>query len=231
MGILNRFKDIMSANINALLDKAEDPEKMIDQCLRNMNDDLGKVKSETAAVMAEEQRTKRLLDENNAEVAKLADYAAKAVAAGNDEDARQFLQKKANLVKDQADLQQQYEMAKTNSANMKAMYDKLTSDINKLEERRDSIKNKVKMAKAQEKINKLTSSTSGSNDSMDAFERMEEKANKMLDQAQATAELNAAAKTDDLDDLKDKYDETPAADADIEAELAALKAQAGTSQQ
>ncbi len=47
MGILTRFKDIMSSNINTLLDKAEDPEKMIDQCLRNLNNDLGKVKSET----------------------------------------------------------------------------------------------------------------------------------------------------------------------------------------
>ena len=55
-GIIKRFKDIMSANINALLDKAEDPEKMIDQYLRDMESDLGKVKAETAAVMAEETR-------------------------------------------------------------------------------------------------------------------------------------------------------------------------------
>ena len=40
MGVLSRFKDVMSANINTLLDKAEDPEKMIDQCLRNMTEDL-----------------------------------------------------------------------------------------------------------------------------------------------------------------------------------------------
>ena len=49
MGILTRFKDIMSANINALLDKCEDPEKMIDQYMRNLESDLGKVKAETAA--------------------------------------------------------------------------------------------------------------------------------------------------------------------------------------
>ncbi len=61
MGILNRFKEIMSSNINALLDKAEDPEKMIDQILRNLNSDLGKVKAETASIMAEEQRAKREL--------------------------------------------------------------------------------------------------------------------------------------------------------------------------
>lgn len=58
MSIIGRFKDIMSANINALLDKAENPEKMVDQYLRNMNSDLAKVKAETAAVMAEEQRAK-----------------------------------------------------------------------------------------------------------------------------------------------------------------------------
>ena len=55
MGILKRFKDIMASNINALLDKAEDPEKMIDQYLRDIQEDLRKVKSETATVMAEEQ--------------------------------------------------------------------------------------------------------------------------------------------------------------------------------
>ena len=60
-GILSRFKDIMSSNINALLDKVEDPMKMIDQYLRNLESDLGKVKAETAAVMAEETKSKREL--------------------------------------------------------------------------------------------------------------------------------------------------------------------------
>lgn len=56
-GIITRFKDIMSSNINALLDKAEDPSKMIDQYLRNLESDLGKVKAETASVMAEEKKS------------------------------------------------------------------------------------------------------------------------------------------------------------------------------
>ena len=106
MGILTRFKDIMSSNINALLDKAEDPEKMIDQCLRNLNSDLGKVKSETAAIMADEQRAKRKLDECKDEITKIQNYAAKAVSAGNDSDARLFLEKKQTLVAKQAELQQ-----------------------------------------------------------------------------------------------------------------------------
>ena len=56
MGGLQRFSQIMSANINALLDKCEDPAKMIDQYLREMNENLAEVKSTTASLMAEEKR-------------------------------------------------------------------------------------------------------------------------------------------------------------------------------
>ena len=82
MGIISRFKDIMAANFNALLDKAEDPQKMIDQYLRNLNDDLSKVKAETASVIAEEKSAKRKLDDCEAEIAKMSEYARKAVASG-----------------------------------------------------------------------------------------------------------------------------------------------------
>ena len=78
-GIITRFKDIMSSNINALLDKAEDPSKMIDQYLRNLESDLGKVKAETASVMAEEKRAKRQLDELNEQINKMQKYAEKAL--------------------------------------------------------------------------------------------------------------------------------------------------------
>ncbi|MCR5586845.1 MAG: PspA/IM30 family protein [Lachnospiraceae bacterium] len=231
MGILTRFKDIMSSNINALLDKAEDPEKMIDQCMRNLTSDLNKVKSETATVMAEEQRTKRELDECTAEINKQVEYAKKAIAAGNEDDAKVFLQKKATLTEKQADLQQMYATAQTNSANMKAMYNKLTKDVATLEERRDQIKSKMKMAKAQEKMNEMTSSSVGANASMDAFSRYEEKANKMLDEANAKAELNNATFGNSQADLEAKYDAAPEASSDIDAELAALKAEMGSGAQ
>ena len=119
MGILTRFKDIMSANINALLDKCEDPEKMIDQYMRNLESDLGKVKAETASVMAEETRCKRELDECTADVAKYQSYAEKALKAGNEADARTFLEKKQQLVSKQATLQQTYNIAADNAAKMR----------------------------------------------------------------------------------------------------------------
>lgn len=226
MGILTRFKDIMSANINALLDKAEDPEKMIDQYLRNIESDLGKVKSETAAVMAEETRCKRQLDECNAEIDKFQKYAEKAVMAGNDSNARQFLAKKAQLEQQKTSLQQAYDIAAANAAKMKQMHDKLCKDIADLNARKDSIKAKMAAAKTQEKLNKLGASVEGAMGSMSAFDRMEAKADQMLDKANAMAELNAGDK-DDVDDLAAKYDSVETEAPAVDDALAALKAQMG----
>ncbi|MCI9068755.1 MAG: PspA/IM30 family protein [Lachnospiraceae bacterium] len=225
MGIIQRFKDIMSSNINALLDKAEDPEKMIDQYMRNLESDLGKVKAETASVMADETRAKRELDECDAEIARLQQYAEKAVMAGNDEDAKQFLAQKGVLASKEDALKQSYALAAENAAKMKQMHDKLCSDIAELNTRRDAIRAKVKVAKTQEKLNKIGASVDGARSSLSAFDRMEEKANKMLDEANAMAELNRQQGDSDLDALKSKYDSAPS--SAVEDELAALKAKLG----
>ena len=222
MGILTRFKDIMSANINALLDKCEDPEKMIDQYMRNLESDLGKVKAETASVMAEETRAKRELDECTAQINKMQSYAEKALRAGNEADARSFLEKKQQLTTTQAALTQAYNVAADNAAKMRQMHDKLVKDISSLEARRAAIK----AAKAQERINKVGSSVVGASNSMEAFSRMEAKANKMLDEANAMAELNSSAEDSNIDNLAAKYDAEPS-NSEVDDELAALKAQMG----
>ena len=226
MGVIQRFKDIMSANINAMLDKAENPEKMIDQYMRNLEDDLGKVKAETASVMAEEARAKRAYDEALAEVEKYQKYAEKAVAAGNDNDARVFLQSKKTAQTKLEGLKLTYDTAAANAQKMRQMHDKLVKDISALEAKRAAIKATVKAAKAQERINKVGSSVVGANNSMEAFNRMEAKANKMLDEANAMAELNSSAEEADINSLAAKYDEEPA-DTAVDDELAALKAQMG----
>ena len=227
-GIMKRFKDIMSANINALLDKAEDQEKMIDQYLRDMESDLGKVKAETAAVMAEATRTKRELDECDAEIEKMQKYAEKALTAGNEDDARKFLEKKVQLAKTRETLKQVADNAAANAEKMREMHDKLTKDIASLNDRKASIKAKVAAAKAQQKMNDLTAKVGNMNltDGMSAFDRMEAKADKMLDEANAMAELNApSAEAESMEELQRKYDSDGS--ADVDDELAALKKKMG----
>ncbi|SHJ18809.1 PspA/IM30 family protein [Parasporobacterium paucivorans] len=225
MGILSRFKDIMSSNINALLDTMEDPSKIIDQYLRDLESDLGKVKAETAAVMAEETRAKRELDECSAEVQRMQDYAEKAVKAGNDDDARQFLSKKKLQTDQETSLKHIYEAAAGNAAKMRQMHDKLVADIGSLNARKDSVKAKIAVAKTQERINQMGSSVAGVQGTMSAFDKMEAKADRLLDQANAMTELNESAAKDDVGDLAKKYDTMQT--VDVEDELAALKAKLG----
>ena len=227
-GILKRFRDIMAANINALLDKAEDPEKMIDQYLRDMESDLGKVKAETASIMAEATRTKRELDQTDEDIARMQAYAEKALLAGNEDDARKFLEKKAQLTEVRTAQAQVAEAAAVNANRMREMHDKLSADIKKLNDRKAAIKAKVAAAKTQEKINELNEKVNSIHvtDYDSTFDRMEAKADKMLDEANAMAELNDRSEADkSIDELIEKYDvkENP----DIDNELAELKNKLG----
>lgn len=225
MGILQRFSDIVSANVNALLDKAEDPGKMIDEYLRKATKDLAEVKQETAGVMAEESRTKRLVDDNAAQVAKYEALAKKALLAGNEDDARVFLSKKQELESAGAGLQTAYAAAHENAVKMRELHDKLVKDINTLNSRRQAVKAKMAVAKTQERVNKMGASADKLQSSMGAFERMEEKADRMLDEANAMSELSSQA-VDEAQALEEKY-KTADTNASVEDELAALKLKMG----
>lgn len=227
MGILSRFGDIISANVNALLDKAEDPAKMIDEYLRKANNDLAEVKKETAGVMAEESRTKRLVDDNAAQVNKYNDLAQKALLAGNEDDARVFLSKKQELESTGAGLQTAYATAHANAVKMREMHDKLVKDINSLNARRQTIKAKMAVAKTQDKVNKIGASADRMQGNLGAFDRMEEKADRMLDEANAMTELNSQA-VDEAQALEQKYKGVDT-NASVEDELAAMKAKLGLS--
>lgn len=225
MGILDRFTDIIKANINDLLDRAEDPAKMIDQYMRELTDNLAEVKKETAAVMAEESRTKRLVDQNAAEVAKYQGLARRALEAGNEGDARVFLAKKQELESKGQALSTTYEAAKANAQKMRDLHDKLVTDIETLNGRREAIKAKVSVAKTQSKVNEFSSGADKAEGAMAAFARMEAKADQMLDQANAEAELSKSA-GDRAAELEAQYAAAGNTKA-VDDELARLKAEMG----
>ena len=204
MGMLDRFADIIKANINDLLDKCEDPAKMIDQYLRDLTENLAEVKQETAGVMAEEARTKRIAEENDAEIARYDGLARKALEAGNEGDARTFLAKKQQLEAKGESLTATYEAARENAAKMRQMHDKLVSDIEELNSRREAVKAKVAVARTQDRVNSIASGADKAADAMGAFARMEAKADGMLDRSNALSELNAKP-VDDAAALEAKY--------------------------
>ncbi len=225
MGILDRFSSIIKANINDLLDKAENPSKMVDQYLRDLTDDLAEVKEQTAGVMAEETRTKRMVDDNEAEVDKYDGLARDALKAGKEDDARTFLAKKQELEAKGENLQKTYEVAHENASKMRQMHDKLVSDIEILNSRKETIKAKAAVAKTQDTVSKITTGSDKATGAMGAFDRMEEKVDNMLDKSNAMQELNEEP-IDDASSLADKY-KKGGNTASVDEELEKMKKEMG----
>lgn len=147
---------------------------------------------------------KRLMDDNIAQVTKYHDLAQKALVAGNEEDACVFLSKKQELESAGAGLQTAHAAAHENAVKMRELHDKLVNDINSLNARRQTIKAKVAVAETQNKVNKMGTSADKMQSSMGAFERMEEKADRMLDEADTMSELSRGA-VDEAQALEQKY--------------------------
>ncbi len=225
MGMLDRFTDIIKANVNDLLDRAEDPSKMVDQYLRDLTESLAEVKQETAGVMAEEARTERQVKENEADISKYDSLARAALEAGNEDDARTFLAKKQQLVAKGEGLRAAAEAARENATKMREMHDKLVGDIEQLKSRREAIKAKVAVAKTQDKVNKMSSAGDRAAGAMSAFDRMEAKADEMLDRSNAMSELSSEP-ADAAAELEKKYADS-ASTAAVDAELARLKEEMG----
>ncbi|TCZ75462.1 PspA/IM30 family protein [Paenibacillus albiflavus] len=198
MGILSRLRDIMKVNVNSLVERTDDPEKTIDEYMRNLNSDLGKVKAETASVLADERRAKTLLDECNAEIKKLQRYAEKSVEAGNEDESLKFLERKAMLAEKLTELQAAYDLASSNAASMKQMQDKLVSDLGQLEAKRIELKGKLAATKLQQGSGIKAS-----------FQEMDERVTQALNEATALAELRAEAEEDDLDTLIAQLQQNP----------------------
>lgn len=220
MGVLDRITTLIKANVNDLLDKAEDPAKVADQLVLDMADNLAEVRRRVAEVAAQSKRAKSELDEAKAQVDRMARCAEKAVRAGNDDDARTFLEEKHRLEEKVASLQSTYDTVHVSEEKLRDAHDQLVRKLNELKGRRDAIKAKTAAAEAQKRAAGVTGSVSKSESALEAFDRMEDKAEAALNESGAMLELSDDS--DPVAGLADKYDD--GASGSVEDELAALKA-------
>ncbi|GGH73340.1 phage shock protein A [Pullulanibacillus pueri] len=210
MGILSRFKTIMSSHISDVLNKSDNPEKIIEDTLRTLNLDLGKVKAETVALMEEEKRIKRALNECRSNIEKMERYAMKAIEAGDENDARAYLEKKAAFASEQSEWETSYQQVASEAAQMKQLLEKLTADIGELEARSQALKMKMTSSETQKKV-------AGSSAT---FGQMEDKVDRALFEAEALAEL----RSNPLDELEDPAEPAKThKETDVDADLEALK--------
>ena len=218
MGILQRFTDIMSANINSLLTGAEEKNagKLLEKYLNDARANLEELKSETSAIIADEMAAARRVNANSEEIAKYDRYAEQAVLA------------KSQLTAKKADLENAYQLAKDNSDKMRQMTRKLMDDIASAEGKMVELRAKLSVAEHKEKMDDLMHKVSGRTD-MTGFENMMEAVQKRIDSVDAKVALNEElADKMDIKKLEEKYSEKAAeVSATVEADLAALKARLG----
>lgn len=221
--IFDRIGDIMSSNIHALLDKCENPEKMLDQNMRKAVEDLAELKDSAVQLKADQKAAQRAYDNAVAKMQAEHNYAVNALKAGNEDAARKFLASEARIKAQEVDLaQKNLNVANNNFETVQKAYNKLASDIEFMKNQMNSIKSTMRTAKATEKVAAMKNPSQGYGE---AFSKYSEKAQRMLDEANAKIEMNDEP-VDELSALRSQYAGTPAA-PDVSDALAALRAECG----
>ena len=138
MGIFTRFRDIISSNLSAMLDKAEDPEKLIRLMIREMEDTLVEIKASCAGVMAERKKADRQLDEITGRSAYWEEKAGMAVQKGRDDLAREALHEKRRYTR-------RIDVLGSEITDLNQLVDQYQDDIRQLEEKLKNARNKQRM--------------------------------------------------------------------------------------
>ncbi|MEN8210917.1 MAG: PspA/IM30 family protein [Thermodesulfobacteriota bacterium] len=214
MGIFTRFQDIIASNISAMLDKAEDPEKLIKLMIREMEDTLIEIKSSCANTIANQKKVQRLLDgiqeKENFWVLK----AEFAVKKGKDNLARQALQEKRRYTV-------RIEAIEIELTELTIIIEQYRDDIQELETKLKSAREKQRMLVQRHiraKQKKRTQEEIRRADSVEVMQKFEELENH-IERMEAEADLVNYGRSSTLEDEFDALE----ADDDIEAELNALK--------
>ncbi len=229
MGILSRFGEIMSANINALLERAEskNAEKLLDEYLRQAQRDLGQLRSEAAAAAAAEKAARRELEDLDASIEKYGRYARAAVQDGEDAEARKFLTYQQELKEKRAAAAAQAAELAENSRKRKELTQKLNGDMDLIAARLQGLKGQVAVVRQQERMNQMNAAGGA----LSQLGKIERSLQQRQDRADAEAELQQGI-DGGLEALCRKYENAPAAPPTgeidpIEAALQKLKEEAG----
>jgi phage shock protein A len=223
MGILDRIRTVLKANINALISKAEDPEKMLNQLLMDMNESLLDAKKQVAMSIADEKKLERQALENKAQGEDWEKKAMLAVKAGKDDLAKEALLRKQEYDGYAASFQKEFESQHASVEQLKEALRQLQAKIEEASRKKNLLVARAKRAQAQKQIQQTMSSLSG-NSSFDTFDRMAEKVDQVEAEAEAMKELGEVTADQKLED---KFKELESSDAGSDKMLEDLKAKMG----
>jgi len=214
MGLLDRVGTLIRANINDLLDRAEDPEKVIKQLLLDMQNQLIQVKTQVATAIADEQKLYQRWQDSQRQADEWHRKAELAGAKGADDLAREALVRYNTFQSTAAGFQKQYEEQHAQVELLKDALQKLEAKIQEAETKKDLLIARSRRAKAEERIQSTLAGV-GKATAFEGFERLEAK---VIEQ-EARAKAMASLQTDTLEDRFKELEQ----ESDVDRQLAELK--------
>jgi len=192
MNLFDRFSRVAKANLNNVVKSLEDPEKILNQAVEDMQADLVKVRQSYAEVTATQRRLMKQQDQANAVAKDWYERAQLALQKGNDELAREALSRRQTQLDEAANLQSQLDMQNISMDKLYEGMQALESKIMESKAKKEQMIARARTAESTQKVNDMLSGVTGKT-SMDAFNRMEEKVEALEASAEVSAEMGNMA--------------------------------------
>lgn len=204
MGFFDRFKRVVKSNLNEMISKAEDPQKMLNQVIIEMNENLVENKKVVASAIADEKKLERQINEQLSNAKKWEEKAELAVRAGKDGLAREALLRKREFDTLVQQYKDQWEAQHGNVEQLKGSLRQLQLKIEEAQRKKNLLIARTKRAEAQKKI-QSTMSKMKDTSAFEAFERMNQKVEQIEAEAEASKEIDDIASGGD--DLEKRFTE------------------------
>lgn len=222
MGILSRFINVVRSNLTNALDKAEDPEKMLNQMITDMETQKRQNKTQVAHVLAEQKKLERELTKEKKEIQNWEQKAILAVQNEKDELAKEALMRKKEHAARADEFEQQLAVHTKNTQALRQSYQQLGDKIEQIKRKKGLLIAKQKTAEAQKTMYAAMEGMDGKG-AIETIERMEQKVEDMQDQSEAFIELSQDS---GKDSLEKEFAELEGGTSDVDMELLELKKRA-----
>ena len=222
MGILSRFINVVRSNLTSALDKAEDPEKLLNQMVTDMESQKRQTKTQVAHVLAEQKKLERALTKEKQEVQNWEQKAILAVQNEKDALAKEALLRKKEHATRAEEFEQQLVIHTKNTETLRQSYQKLEDKIEEIKRKKGLLIAKQKTAEAQKTMISTMQGMNGKG-AIETIERIEQKVEDMQDRSEAYMELN---QEQGKDSLEKEFAALEGGNTDVDMELLELKKRA-----